>query len=171
VPLDVREMAIEEIDLIVDYFHGGTPEFHEQLGVDPTRLPSRDAWRERYRREYELPDEERETLLVIWRQDGEAVGFSTCDRIVYGEQARMHLHIPDAGWRRSGVGTDGVRGAAEIYFDRLELWKLVSEPNAFNVGPNRTLQAAGFKYVKTHMTVPGLLNYRQAVNRWELERG
>ena len=36
--------------------------------------------------------------------------------------------------------------------------------------PNRTLQRAGFKYVKTHMTVPGLLNYRQAVNRWELER-
>jgi RimJ/RimL family protein N-acetyltransferase len=171
VPLEVSEMAIEEIDLIIDYFHGGTPEFHEQLGVDPTRLPPREAWREHYRREYELPYEERETLLVIWRQDQQTVGFSTCDRIVYGDQARMHLHIPDAGRRRSGVGTEGVRGAAEIYFDRLKLRKLVSEPNAFNVAPNRTLQAAGFRYVKTHMTVPGRLNYRQAVNRWELERG
>jgi RimJ/RimL family protein N-acetyltransferase len=121
-------------------------------------------------REYEKPYEERETLLVIWRQAGEAVGFSTCDRIVYGEQARMHLHIPAPGRRRSGIGTEGVRGAAEIYFDRLELARLISEPNAFNVAPNRTLQRAGFKYLKTHMTVPGWLNYHQAVNRWVLER-
>jgi RimJ/RimL family protein N-acetyltransferase len=170
VPLEVREMAIEEVDLIIDYFHDATPEHHELLGVDPTRLPPRDYWRERYVREYEKPYEEREMLLVIWRVDGEPAGFSTCDRIVYGDQARMHLHIPAPERRRSGIGTEGVRGAAEIYFDRLALKRLVSEPNAFNVAPNRTLQAAGFRYVKTHMTVPGLLNYHQAVNRWVLER-
>jgi RimJ/RimL family protein N-acetyltransferase len=170
VSLDVREMAIDEVDLIIEYFHGGTPEFHEQLGVDPTRLPSPEAWRERYEREYEKPYEERETLLVIWRQDGEAVGFSTCDRIVFGEQARMHLHIPEPQRRGQGIGTEGVRATVEIYFDRLRLKRLLCEPNAFNVAPNRTLQRAGFRYVKTHMTVPGLLNYRQAVTRWVLER-
>ena len=163
-------MALDEIDLIIDYFLGATPEFYERLGVDPTRLPSRESWRERYEREYEKPYTDRETLLVIWREDGEAVGFSTCDRIVYGDQARMHLHSPESERRRSGIGTEGVSGAADIYFDRLELKRLVSEPNAFNVAPNRTLQAAGFKYVKTHMTVPGRLNFHQAVNRWELER-
>jgi hypothetical protein len=46
---------------------------------------------------------------------------------------------------------------------------LFCEPNAFNVAPNRTLQRAGFKYVKTHMTVPGLLNFHQAVTRWVFE--
>ena len=44
------------------------------------------------------------------------------------------------------------------------------EPNAFNVAPNRTLQKAGFKYLKTHMTVPGPFNYHQAVTRWVIER-
>ena len=29
---------------------------------------------------------------------------------------------------------------------------------------------AGFKYLKTHMTVPGPLNFRQAVTRWVIER-
>jgi hypothetical protein len=47
---------------------------------------------------------------------------------------------------------------------------LFCEPNAFNVAPNRTLQKAGFKYLKTHMTVPSALNFHQAVTRWVIER-
>ncbi len=48
--------------------------------------------------------------------------------------------------------------------------RLFCEPNAFNVAPNRALQKAGFKYPKTHMTVPGAFNYHQAVTRWVMER-
>ena len=55
-------------------------------------------------------------------------------------------------------------------FERLKLKRLFCEPHAFNVAPNRTLQKAGFKYLKTHMTVPGPLNFHQAVNRWVIER-
>ena len=62
-------------------------------------------------------------------------------------------------------------GAAPIiYFERLKLKRLFCEPNAFNVAPNRTLQKAGFKYLKTHMTVPGPLNFHQAVTCWVMER-
>jgi RimJ/RimL family protein N-acetyltransferase len=82
----------------------------------------------------------------------------------------MHLHLVDLENRRRGMGVECVRRSAEIYFERLKLRSLFSEPNAFNVAPNRTLQKAGFKYVKTHMTVPGLLNYHQAVTRWVMER-
>ena len=32
--LVVREMAVEEVELIIDYFHGSTPEHLELLGVD-----------------------------------------------------------------------------------------------------------------------------------------
>lgn len=38
------------------------------------------------------------------------------------------------------------------------------------MAPNRTLQSAGFKYAKTYMTVPGPLNYHQAVTRWVFEK-
>ena len=41
--------------------------------------------------------------------------------------------------------------------------KRLYEPNAFNMAPNRTLQKAGFMYLKTHMTVPSALTYHQAV--------
>ena len=72
--------------------------------------------------------------------------------------------------RNRGYGVEYVRRSVDIYFERLKLKRLFCEPNAFNVAPNRTLQKAGFKYLKTHMTVPGPLNYRQAVTRWVIER-
>ncbi|WP_245283597.1 GNAT family N-acetyltransferase [Bradyrhizobium sp. URHD0069] len=109
-------------------------------------------------------------VLVIWLSNDRPIGFSTSDKIQYGEQANMHLHIIDPERRNRGTGAECVRRSADIYLQRLKLKRLFCEPNAFNVAPNRTLQKVGFKYLKTHMTVPGPLNFHQAVNRWMIER-
>ena len=109
-------------------------------------------------------------FLVIWLLDDQAVGFSSCDKIVFGERANMHLHVAEPQRRHQGIGTECVRRSVEIYFQKVRLKSFFCEPNAFNVGPNRTLQKVGFKYLKTHMTVPGPLNYYQAVTRRVLER-
>jgi RimJ/RimL family protein N-acetyltransferase len=170
VSLLVREMAIHEVELIVDYFHGSTPEHLDLLGVDPQRLLAPERWRAWYGAEYERPVEERSTVLVIWELDGAPVGFSTADKITFGEQAYMHLHVMDPDKRRSGIGTRCVRDTVDFYFRRLALKRLFCSPNAFNLAPNRTLQAVGFKYLRTHMTVPGPINYHQAVTEWVLER-
>jgi RimJ/RimL family protein N-acetyltransferase len=168
--LTVREMMSPEVDLIIDYFQNAAPEHLETLGVDPTRLPPADAWRDRLRRELALPADQRTMVLVIWLSAGQPIGFSTSDNIRFGEQAYMHLHVTESERRHQGIGVEGVRRSVDIYFDRLKLKRLLCEPNAFNVAPNRTLQKAGFKYLKTHMTVPGPLNFHQAVTRWVIER-
>jgi RimJ/RimL family protein N-acetyltransferase len=168
--LTVREMTAAETDLIIDYFQNATPEHLETLGVDPTRMPSVQSWRERLQREAALPIDKRAIVLVIWLSDDQPVGFSTSDKIRYGEQANMHLHVIEPERRHQGIGVECVRRSVDIYFERLKLKRLFCEPNAFNVAPNRTLQKAGFKYLKTHMTVPGPLNFHQAVTRWVIER-
>jgi RimJ/RimL family protein N-acetyltransferase len=168
--LTVREMMASEVDVIIQYFQDSTPEHLETLGVDPTRLPPVQSWRERLQRECTLPIEQRTMMLVIWLSDDQPVGFSTSDKIRYGEQAHMHLHVTEPERRHQGTGVECVRRSADIYFERLKLKRLFCEPNAFNVPPNRTLQKAGFKYLKTHMTVPGPLNFHQAVTRWVMER-
>ena len=109
-------------------------------------------------------------LLVIWLLNGRAIGFSTSDRILRGERANMHLHIVEPDLRVQGLGTQCVKHSVDIYFELLKIKKLFCEPNAFNAAPNRTLQKAGFKFVKTHMTVPGPQNYHQAVTQWVIER-
>ncbi|OGT72324.1 MAG: GNAT family N-acetyltransferase [Gammaproteobacteria bacterium RIFCSPLOWO2_02_FULL_57_10] len=168
--LSVQEMLPQELELVIDYFHDATPEHLEMLGVDPTRLPSASVWRERYAMEYSRPVEQRAALVLIWKLDNAPIGFSSADKIKFGSHANMHLHILKSEDRRSGCGTACVVKSAQLYFAMLKLERLFCEPNAFNVGPNRTLQRAGFKYLKTHNTVPGPLNFHQAVTRWVLER-
>jgi RimJ/RimL family protein N-acetyltransferase len=168
--LDVREMRFAETSLVIDYFHSSTSEHLEMLGVDPTRLPPKEVWASLFRSQYDLPLGERKGFFVIWLVDGRPIGFSSCDKIVFGKQANMHLHVTEPTQRQQGIGAQCVRLSVDIYFRALEINQLFCEPNAFNIGPNRTLQRAGFKYVKTHMTVPGPLNFHQSVNRWLLER-
>jgi RimJ/RimL family protein N-acetyltransferase len=168
--LTVREMMGSEVDVIIEYFQKSTPEHLETLGVDPTRMPPVEGWRERLQRQCTLPIDQRATVLVAWLLDDRAIGFSTSDKITFGEQANMHLHVADPERRHQGIGVECVRRSVDLYFGRLKLKRLFCEPNAFNVAPNRTLQKAGFKYLKTHMTVPGPLNYHQAVTRWVIER-
>jgi RimJ/RimL family protein N-acetyltransferase len=168
--LDVREMRLDETGIIVDYFHSSTPEHLDTLGVDPTRLPDPARWRERFAAERAAPLAERSTFQLVWLIDGRVVGFSTVDRLRVGEQANMHLHIVEPDRRQAGLGVRFVRRSADLYFETLQLQRLFCQPNALNTAPNRTLQAAGFRYVKTLTTVPSRLNYRQAVTRWVLDR-
>jgi RimJ/RimL family protein N-acetyltransferase len=169
-PATVRLMIRAEADLIIDYFTSATSEHLETLGVDPTRLPAVAAWRQHYDREFDLPVERRASLMLIWLEDDQPVGFSPADKIVFGERANMHLHLFQPDNRARGLGVACVRRSVDLFFTTLQLKQLFCEPNAFNVAPNRTLQKAGFKYLKTHMTVPGPINFHQAVTRWVLER-
>jgi RimJ/RimL family protein N-acetyltransferase len=168
--LDVREMTLDETNIVIDYFHSSTPEYLEMLGVDPTRLPARAGWASRFRELYALPPAERGNFFVVWRLDGQPIGFSSCDKIVLGSRANMHLHVVVPELRQQGLGVECVRRCVDLYFRELALKQLFCEPNAYNLAPNRTLQKAGFKYLKTYRTVPGPLNYHQAVTRWVIER-
>src|SRR3954451_17749366 len=165
-----RPMLLSETNIIIDYFHSASPEFLNSLGVDPSRLPERAQWQAIFARLFSLPIEERNFFAIIWELEGKPVGWSSADKIVFGKEAYMHLHVFEPERRGEGNGTFFVRESAKIYFDMLRIDRLYCEPYALNVAPNRTLQAAGFKYVKTHETVPGPLNFHQPVTRWMLER-
>jgi len=165
----VRIMSLEETVIITDYFNSSSPEHLELMGVDPTRLPDSAAQKRFIELEYEKPLEQRKFVAVIWLLDDEPIGFSTAEKIQIGKHAFMHLHVVKEDLRNQGLGAACVKQSAAIYFEQLKLQRLFCEPNAFNVAPNRTLQKSGFTYVKTHNTVPGPLNYHQAVNRWVFE--
>lgn len=168
--LDIREMELGETGMVIDYFYAASVEQLDLMGIDPTRLPTRPVWAGLFRTLYEMPHAERAALLVIWRLDDRPIGFSSCDRIVFGSRAHMHLHVTEPELRGRGLGTACVRRSVDLYFERLQLQQLFCEPNAYNIPPNRALQKAGFRYLKTYKTVPGPMNYRQAVTRWMIER-
>lgn len=165
----VRPMRLDEVSVRIDYFHDSSDAHLLRLGVDRALLPSRADWFAFYERDYARPIAERENYSLVWLLDDEIVGFSSTDRIEFGEQAFMHLHILESGRRHAGLGTRFVRLSAPRYVEVLQLRRLYCQPNAFNVAPNRTLQHAGFRYVMTLETTPSPINFPQAVTRWVWE--
>jgi RimJ/RimL family protein N-acetyltransferase len=168
--LTVREMRLAEVGIRIDYFHDASDEHLRMLGVDRALLPTREAWRAFYEEDFARPAGDRTNYLLVWEHDGSVVGFSSADRIVFGEDAFMHLHILSPMMRGKGLGVELVKESARTYFQVLELEHLFSEPNALNVAPNRTLQRAGFRFLFTHETTPGSINFPQLVTRWVLDR-
>jgi len=168
--LVVREMQLSEVDVRINYFHDSSDDHLRVLGVDRALLPTRQAWRALYAEDYARPIPERANHLVAWELEGQLVGFSSADRIDFGKEAFMHLHILKPARRGEGLGAEFVKLSARVYFGVLELERLFSEPNAFNVAPNRTLQRAGFRYLFTHEAQPGPINFPQVTTRWVLDR-
>ena len=168
--VSVREMPLLEVGFRIRYFHEASDDYLLALGVDRELLPEPGAWLSFHERDYERPLTERENYALLWELDGKAVGFSSLDHIVFGEEAFMHLHIVEVSWRRRGLGVNFVKLSASKYFELFELKCLYCEPNALNAAPNRTLQRAGFTYLFSHETIPGPFNFRQVTTRWVLER-
>jgi RimJ/RimL family protein N-acetyltransferase len=163
-------MELADMGLRIDYFHDADDETLELLGVGRDRLPSRADWLAAYEEDFRRPLAERRGYGVIWELDRAAIGFSTAEPIEFGHQAHMHLHILRPEMRRRGLGTELVRLTARHYFEVLELERIFCQPNALNEAPNRALQAAGFRYVRTHEVAPTPINPPQLTTLWVLER-
>jgi transposase InsO family protein len=82
-------------------------------------------------------------------------------RLAHAGRVRGSLAQPTA------ATTDIVRGSSIGIPSGLR--RLFCEPNACNVGPNRTLLRAGFSYLFSHETTPGPINFPQVTTRWVLE--
>ncbi len=166
----VRECTAEELAIRIDYFHAATDQELETMGVDRELLPERDQWLREAQEDLSLPLEERDNVSLVWLLGDRVVGFSTANQIAVGERAFMHLHLVDRSDRTKGLGARFVRLSATHYFTALQLQRLHSEPKALNVAPNRTLQAAGFRYEFSHEVTPGPINAPQIATRWVLEK-
>lgn len=167
----VREMHPYEAEIVAQYFRSMASEAMDVLGVDPTPLPEWGCWMERLRAECALPFRHRSVLPALWTLHNEPFGFSTADKIAFGDQANMHMHIVDPSRLGVGLGAECVRQSAWLYFELLRVQRVFCEPPALNIAANRTLQRAGFKYLATYWAAPGALSFRRPVTRWVAERG
>ena len=164
--VNVYPMSPADVPLMVDYFLQAPLELLDRMGVDPERLPEREWWIDHVNADLALPLAERKYLYLVAEVSGEAVGHCNVNKVRFGLDAFMHLHLWQPDSRRSGVGAAMVRLSLPVFCRELELATIYCEPKANNEAPNRTLAKAGFEFVETYRTTPGWLNYEQEVNRW-----
>ena len=168
--LSVREITEADISPLLDYWYHATPEHMQMMGADKEKLPPRDGFRKMLMAQLEATYPEKKAYALIWLEDGYPIGHCNVNQIHYGEDAFMHLHIWNSNHRQKGIGLQLVRLSLPYFFELLQLERIWCEPYALNPAPNRTLEKAGFTFVKRHITVPGSLNFEQEVNRWVLEK-
>jgi len=166
----VRELVQGDVTLVADYWSQAEPDYLIGLGVDLSKLPSRDDFFKMLTEQLKLPLKLRQSYCTIWQQHTQAIGHCNVNKLVFGQEAYMHLHL----WRRErryqGLGVSLVWQSLKLFFDRLELQDLYCEPFALNPAPNAVLAKVGFTFVKKYVTVPGLINFEQEVNRWHMSR-
>jgi len=80
----------------------------------------------------------------------------------------MHLHLWNKDVRKKGYGTRFVKLSLPYFFGNYQLKKLFCEPYALNPAPNKTLEKAGFEFIKEYTTIPGFINFEQPVCLWEM---
>ncbi|MDX1911193.1 MAG: GNAT family protein [Saprospiraceae bacterium] len=167
--LSVREMSASDIPLIIQYWLSATPAYLQGMGVDLSKMPAKEQWEAMLNTQLTQDYDQKASYCIILEIDGKAIGHCNVNKIEYGKEAYMHLHIWDVTNRKRGWGARLVRMAIPCFFNNLQLKKLCCEPWALNPAPNNTLKKIGFRFVKRYTTTPGYLNFEQEVNLWELE--
>lgn len=140
------------------------------MGVDPAKLPSREEWSALLRADEARPEDARERIFVTWYLDQVAIGHSSVNKIIFGKEAFIHLHLWKPELRKGGLGAELFRLSVAYFFEHLRLERLWCEPYAENPGPNRVLIRTGFELIKRYRTTPGAINFEQDVNQYKLER-
>ncbi len=168
--LTVRELTEPDIALISNYWLNADPEFLTGMGVDLNKMPSREQWQNALLEQLSQAIPDKKSYCIIWQLNGLAVGHSNINKIAFGQEAYMHLHLWQADIRQKGIGVDLVKMTLPYFFENYQLHTLYCEPYALNPAPNKTLEKIGFQFVKTHVTTPGWLNFEQSVNLWALSR-
>lgn len=166
--LSVREIQQEDIEAIKDYWLHAEPAFLTGMGVDLNKMLTAEQWEEILTEQIKQPYSEKKSYCTMWLVDDKAIGHSNVNKIIFGQEAFMHLHIWRDEHRQKGIGTDLVKLSLALFFKNLNLEKISCEPYALNPAPNKTLKKLGFEFVKTYTTIPGFLNFEQPVNLWEL---
>jgi len=64
--LSVKEMTINDIEKIVDYFLDADAEFLKGMGADKHKLPSRKDWVQKLEEEFKKSYSEKEFYYIIW---------------------------------------------------------------------------------------------------------
>lgn len=168
--ISVRELQHSDIPLICNYWLDADASHLIGMGVDLSKMPTAEGISQMLQRQLDSPYPSKESYATIWLLDEQPIGHCNVNKIVYEQEAYMHLHLWKPGLRRTGLGTALVKKSLDYFFANLNLQTLYSEPYAENPAPHNTLKKVGFEFVKTHRTIPGGMNFEQDVHQWTLSR-
>ena len=164
----IREMQESDIQLIAEYFSNAKPNFLKKMGIDPKKVLPKEKRKNSLKKEFHRNIEKRKSFCLIWLLDNEPIGHTIINKILFGKEAYMHLHIWYPENRQQGFGEQFLKDSIPYFFDYYKLKNLYCQPYSLNPAPNKTLIKLGFKFNKSYETVPAPVCFKQIVNQYVL---
>lgn len=168
--ITVREISTEDIHHITNYWVNADADFLRGMGADIEKIPTSEYWENALATQIAHDYHEKQSYCMIWLLNGAAIGHCNVNKIVFGQEAYMHLHMWKEEERTKGLGTQFVKLSIPFFFRNLHLETLYCEPTAFNAAPNKTLPKLGFEFVEEYSTTPGIICFEQNVKLWKLDK-
>ncbi len=168
--LSVRAIQLDDIEALVQYWKSADAAYLNSLGADIQKMPTAAQLAQNFTTQIAQPYSQKTAYATIWLHAGKAIGHCNVNKISFGDQAYLHLHLWQKTTRKKGLGSLLVKKSLAIFFENLQLQRIYCEPYALNAAPNRTLARIGFDFEKEYVTIPGALNFEQPVKRWCLTK-
>lgn len=126
--LSVREIELADIPYIANYWLQSGTDYMEGMGVDVEKLPQREFWDQMLAEQINTPLEQKQSYATIWLVDGQPIGHCNINKIEFGKQAYMHLHIWEEASRRMGIGAALVKMSLPFFFEKFSLHNCIVNP-------------------------------------------
>ena len=122
---EVTPMSKDEIHFVVDYFCDADPDYLRGMGADKSLLPAKNDWTNFLESQILLDNRDKQFFYLIWWLNGKPIGHTNINKIRYGKEANMHLHIWYPEYRKSGIAIEFFQIALPIYFEEFKLERLI----------------------------------------------
>ncbi|HEX8745070.1 MAG TPA: GNAT family N-acetyltransferase [Thermoleophilaceae bacterium] len=149
----LRDLADDDIETFVAYWHESPPEHLAFLGVDPDKLGTPDDTRERFRRSIRNGDPEQERVVFVVTVDGRPVAYTNLHFVGPGENY-IHGHVVDPEMRDRGIATLMSLRVIEVVFREFPIDRLHLQTRATNDRINHVLERLGFELEPRQLADP-----------------
>lgn len=147
--ISVRDLSVNDVPLILNYWFHSPAGFIESLGVDMTKLPSEadmeKSLKEKLQANKLLPESKLNALAILY--NGEAIGFHTINPVTEGDFGIFHAHIWNPSMRRRGVGMHSYPKACQVFMQRFNLERILFRTPVQNLGAIRVKEKLGIHCV------------------------
>ena len=145
----LRDLTLQDVPLVLNYWFRSKPGFIESLGVDPNKMPTELQMATNLVGVLEknslLPESKLHALVITY--DNEPVGFHTVNPITEGETAIFHAHIFKSELRGKGLAYYSYPLACNLFIKRFNLKKILFKTPIQNIGALRVKEKLGIRYV------------------------
>lgn len=134
----LRALTAEDVEAVVRFWHESGGELLDYLGIDRTRLGTREDTRQRFLRAIPSRDAAQMSLAFAIDVDGTLTGYTLLNR--YSPEVNYsHWHIIRPELRGAGVSSALYPYRIRMYFDAAPLACLTHQTRTRNIAVNRML--------------------------------